>query len=75
MKNALVVKWISSLPSKQLLGVRIPPRAQNVFRIALVVPSFAPILIGASEGREVFKLNARSSEAWSRDQAQESSRG
>lgn len=29
MLFALVVKWISCLPSKQLLGVRIPPSAQK----------------------------------------------
>ena len=27
--DALVVKWISSLSSEQMLGVRIPPRAPN----------------------------------------------
>ncbi len=32
---APVVKWISCLPSKQLLGVRIPPGAQNKFHMKL----------------------------------------
>lgn len=48
------MKWISRLPSKQLLGVRIPPEAHDYLLLSLVM---IPHLATFGDAKKVFPGN------------------